>query len=280
MTMKKAHAFAHALAATTALSGGLAQAAETTDTLDQKLWLRVGAFRPSIESNVQVDHPQTGTAGTAIDFERDLGLAKNKTLPTLMLGARFVDNWRVEFEYFHLKRDGNVTLGQLLNVDDSTFPISANVETRFSSSVYRASVGYSFVKTRQAEFGVVLGAHVTKFDISLDGTVTTGGVPAATEREEKNKTIPLPTFGLYGAYTFTPGWTGSGRVDIFKLKHGQYDGRLVNAQANLIYRATDKLGVGLGYRYDDYKVNSTRDDFHGHLDYKFRGPQVFVEAGF
>jgi hypothetical protein len=259
---------------------GLAQAADNTDTLNQSVWLRLGAFHPSISSNAQVDQPTTGAPGTAIDFERDLGLEKTKTLPTLLLGARFGGNWRAEFEYFHLSRDGNQTLGQILNVDDSTFPVSAAVSTHFSSSVYRASIGYSLVKTPQLEFGGVVGAHVTTFDISIEGDVTSGGSTLAAQREEKNKTVPLPTLGLYGAYAFAPGWVTTGRVDFFKLKHGDYDGRLVNGQLNLIYRVNPAIGLGLGYRYDDYKVTSARSDFRGHVDYKFRGPQVFLEAGF
>jgi opacity protein-like surface antigen len=259
---------------------GIAHAADNTDTLNQNVWLRLEAFRPNIQSNARIDRSQTGTAGTEIDFERDLGLSETKTLPTLLLGARFGGSWRAEFEYFHVSRDGSQTLGQILNVDDTTFPVSARVSTHFSSSVYRASIGYSFVKTPQAEFGAVLGAHVTKFDVSIEGDITAGGSSLAAQREEQNKTVPLPTIGLYGAFAFAPGWVTTGRVDLFKLKHGQYDGRLVNAQANLIYRVNQNIGVGLGYRYDDYKVSATRDDFRGFVDYKFRGPQVFVEAGF
>ena len=92
--------------------------------------------------------------------------------------------------------------------------------------------------------------------------------------------MPLPTLGLYGAWAVAPGWETTGRVDVFKLRHGEYDGRLVNAQANLIYRFNANLGLGAGYRYDDYKVTSTRDDFRGYVNYKFKGPQVFLEAGF
>ena len=91
-------------------SASAALAADGTDTLNQSVWLRVGAFHPAISSNAQIDHPQTGVAGTAIEFERDLGLGKKKTLPTLLLGARFAGAWRAEFEYFHLGRTGAVVL--------------------------------------------------------------------------------------------------------------------------------------------------------------------------
>lgn len=261
-------------------SASAALAADGTDTLNQSVWLRVGAFHPAISSNAQIDHPQTGVAGTAIEFERDLGLGKKKTLPTLLLGARFAGAWRAEFEYFHLGRTGVETLGQLLNVDDSIFPVSAAVTTSFKSTVYRAGVGYSFVKTPQAELGLVLGAHVTKFDISIEGVVSAAGAPLVTQAEVQKKTVPLPTLGLYGAYALAPGWATTGRVDVFKLKRGQYDGRLVNAQLNLIYRVTSNVGLGIGYRLDDYKLTSTRDDFRGRVDYKFSGPQAFLEASF
>jgi len=270
---------------TTALAAVLgacaaAQAADATDVLNQNVWLRIDAFRPSITSTAQVDHPGTGAPGTEIEFERDLGLADKKTMPTLLLGARFAGAWRAEFEYFRLNRDGTQTLGQLLNFDDSTFPVQASIATRFDSSVYRASIGYSFVQTPTVELGAVVGAHVTKFDISLEGNVSAAGQPIVVQREEQNKTVPLPTVGVYGAWAIAPGWAATARADIFKLKRGQYDGRLINGQVNLIFRATPNLGIGIGYRYDDYKVNAEREDFRGHVDYKFRGPQLFLEAGF
>lgn len=268
-----------ALAAAAAVAAGSADAADN-DALNQSVWLRVGAFHPSITSTAQVDHPGTGAPGTAIDFEHDLGLKDRKTMPTLLLGARFAGAWRAEFEYFQLKRDSVTTLGQILNFDDSTFPIQASLATKFDSSVYRASIGYSFVQTPTVELGAVFGVHVTRFDIVLEGNVSAAGQPLVVQREQQDKTVPLPTLGVYGAWAIAPGWAASARADIFKLKRGQYDGRLINGQVNLIWRATGNLGIGLGYRYDDYKVSAERSDFRGHVDYKFRGPQMFLEAGF
>lgn len=266
------------LLAALAVAAGAARAADA-DSLNQSVWLRIGAFHPDIRSNVRVDHPTTGASGTEVQFE-DLGLAKKKTLPTLLLGARFGGAWRAEFEYFQLRRDGRTTLGSLLNFDDTTFPVQASLETSFHSDVYRASLGYSFVKTPQAEVGAVFGLHVTSFDISLLGTVSAQGQPITTQSEKQKHTVPLPTVGLYGAFALAPNWEATGRVDLFQLKHDRYDGRLINAQANVIYRFNGNVGIGLGYRYDDYRVNATKDDFRGHLEYKFRGPQAFVEVGF
>lgn len=260
-------------------AAGAAHAADGTNTLNQSVWLRIGAFHPDISSNARVDHPVTGASGTEVEFE-DLGLPKKKTFPTLLLGARFGDGWRAEFEYFQLKRSGVTTLGQLLNFDDTTFPVQASLATSFRSDVYRASLGYSFVHTPQAEVGAVFGLHVTHFDIGLVGTVGVQGQQLTTQAEQKKQTVPLPTLGLYGAFVLAPGWEATGRVDVFSLRHNQYDGRLINAQANVIYRVSSNVGLGLGYRYDDYRLNATKDDFHGHLEYKFKGPQAFLEVGF
>lgn len=279
-TIARRTGLASAVAAVLAAGAPAAQAADGTDALNQSVWLRIGAFRPNITSTAQVDHPGTGAAGTAINFENDLNLADRKTMPTLLLGTRFAGAWRAEFEYFQLKRDSVTTLGQLLNFDDSTFPVQASVATKFDSSVYRASIGYSFVQTPTVELGAVFGAHVTKFDIVLEGNVSAAGQPLVVQREQQAKTVPLPTLGVYGAWAIAPGWAATARADIFKLRHGQYDGRLINGQANLIFRATKNLGIGIGYRYDDYKVSAERDDFRGYVDYKFRGPQMFLEVGF
>lgn len=72
------------------------------------------------------------------------------------------------------------------------------------------------------------------------------------------------------------GW----RADFFSLKHRGCDGRLLNGQANLVYRATPHLALGGGLRHVDYKLREDRGDIQGKVDYRFTGPQLFVEMGF
>jgi hypothetical protein len=87
-----------ALRAVLALAGGLAAAGAShaqspSGTLDQRYWLQVGAFRPSIDSEVRYDRTDGGL-GTIVDFERELGLADSKTVPNVLFGVRLNERWR------------------------------------------------------------------------------------------------------------------------------------------------------------------------------------------
>jgi len=258
-----------------------AHAADATDYLTQKLWVQIGAFRPSISSHIQVDRSNTGAAGTDLHLEDELGLPEHKTLGTLLVGARFGERWRAEFEYFSLKRSADKTLLETeIVVDDTTFPISAAVDSEFDSKVARASVGYSFYKTDEAEAGAVAGLHVTRFKFAIEGDGNAGSGPVTLRREEASHTVPLPTAGVYGTWAFAPSWLASARADVFDLKLKGRKGRLLNLQANVAYRFTANVALGLGYRYDDYKLTQTRDDPRGEVRYTFQGPQVFLDAGF
>lgn len=262
-----------------AATWAVAAAAQPIDTLDQKMWLRLGAFHPAIDTTARIDTASGSVIGTEFSFE-GLGLAKRKTLPTLLVGARLGSAWRAEFEYFRLSRSGSATLAGQLTVDDTVYPASARLDSRFSSDIYRLSGGYSFVKTAQAELGAVAGLHITRFDIALTGTGTVSGQVVSSATERRRQTVPLPTLGLYGALAFAPGWQTTARADYFSLRRGGYDGRLVNAQVNVLYRFNRQVAFGAGWRIDDYRVAADRSSFSGQLEYRFSGPQALLEASF
>jgi outer membrane receptor protein involved in Fe transport len=250
-----------------------------TASAQDNWWIQAGAFRPSIDSSIRVDDSGSGLLGTNVGFEDGLGLSKRKTLGSILAGMRLGARWRIEAEYFELNRSVNrFALNQTIVVDDTTFPVTALVDTTFDSRVFRIGAGYSFVKNANAEFGLAFGVHLTNFEVGITGTLAGGG--ASLGRETRDATVPLPTAGLYGSVALAPNWWLSGRADVFSFRHDDFDGRLVNVQAAVTYRFNPNLGLGLGYRYDDYRVDASRDDFSGRFDYQFRGPQVFLEARF
>ncbi|MGY4830044.1 hypothetical protein ACVNIS_15855 [Sphaerotilaceae bacterium SBD11-9] len=246
----------------------------------QRYWFELGAFMPNVNSSARFDNKNTGRPGTSVDFEDDLDLADRRTLPTLLFGTRFGDNWRMEFEYFELKRTGSRSLSRDISFGDADFTVGASINSEFSSKVYRLSGGYSFYKTPDAEIGGVLGLHITDFIVALEGQASVNGGAVALRSERKTQLAPLPTLGLYGSYAFSPAWDISGRADYFTVKIDQYKGRLLNLQGAVRYHFTPTWSLALGYRYDDYRLDGDGEDWTGEVKYRFAGPQLTLRAGF
>jgi len=273
---------ARLLATTVAGSGcGAACAQAAGPELNQSFWLHLGAFRPHIDSVFRIDSNRTALPGSTINGEKDLGWADNETVGSLLLGARLGDRWRLEFEYFELDRAADAPLVERsLSIGDSSFALSARVASEFTSSVYRFTAGYSMIRLPQAEVGVAIGVHVTDFSVVIEGTAAVNGVTVARQREQRQELLPLPTAGLYGTWAFTRDWVVQGRVDWFSLSYDGYEGTLWNVQANLLYSFSPNFAVGIGYRLNDYEVKADRSNWRGEVNYRFRGPQILVEAGF
>ena len=243
---------------------------------EDNYWLRIEGYYAKAESTARVD-ATNGQTGTVIDFEKDLGLGETKTTAAFLLGARFFDNWRTEFEYYELKRNSSRVIDREISWGDTVYPISARLDASFDSTIYRWSTGYSFIKSTEAELGASLGLHVTSFGLALSGSTGEGG---ALQTERREQTVPLPTLGLYGTYAFSPEISMNGRADVLYLSYNEYSGRLLNFNLGVDWRFTKNFGVGVGYRFVDYQLDITRNSWHGEVNYKFSGPTVYLNAAF
>ncbi|MBO9557556.1 MAG: outer membrane beta-barrel protein [Caulobacter sp.] len=247
--------------------------------VEDKYWLQVQAFWPTINTSVEVNSA-SGARGTKIDLESDLDLADRKSLPAIFGGARFGDRWTVVGEYYALNRHGSASANRDITFDDVTFPSGVTIDSEFKTDVYRVAVGYSFIKNDKADVGVVAGLHVTQFTVGLEGQGHVGSAAIQSETRKRDALAPLPTVGLYGVYQAAPKISLGGRVDYLSLKVSDYDGRLVNAQASVAYRAWKNVGVGVMYRYVDYKLGIEKDRWNGEVAYTFKGPALFLQAAF
>lgn len=168
-----------------------------------------------------------------------------------------------------------------IDFDDVTYQVGMAIDTRFDSDIYRLTVGYDLVRRKNAEFGVAIGAHVTDFEVELDGQGTVEGTAIASRQHRRKSALaPLPTIGAFGAIQLAPRFTLRGRVDWLKLSVGDYGGELWNAQAGLDYRLHRNIALGVTYRYVDYRIHAEKPDWTGRMSYRFRGPALVVRAGF
>jgi len=240
-------------------------------------WLQLHGFWPSIESTARADALATSRPGTELSLEDDLGLSDREALPAVLMGMRFFDNWRLDFEYYSLKRDASRVTDREINFGDTTFDLSTQLNSSFESSVYRLTVGYSFIKSQEMDLGVALGLHVTDFELILSGSNNLGG---AARRQAQDALAPLPTIGLYGTYAISPAFGVRARADLLSFSYGDYDGSLTNVELAVDWRFHPNFSVGAGYRYVNYELEASSSSWKGEVNYKFSGPILFVEAAF
>jgi len=242
--------------------------------LNDKFYFGAGVYLTTTSSNLQVN--SNSGLGTSIDMEKLLGLQSNKGVPFGMGRWRFTDRWRVEVEYFQLNRSGSKAIDQSINVGDTTFPINAQMNTKFDFSDTRVSVGYSFFKTADKELGVALGAHVLSYDLSLNGTFN----GAAVGSESAAVTAPLPVLSGYGTFALTDRWAVDARLDRFSLTFDAYKGNMTSLAVDILYQPFRHVGFGLGYRAVFIDLGFTASSWSGNATQAYQGPLAFVTASF
>ncbi|MAN12735.1 hypothetical protein [Sphingobium naphthae] len=269
------------------LTGACAAAALSppagAQTLDNDYWISAMAFFPRIDTDVRVssDTPSVPGAeiGTDIDFEKDLALDRGEVLPSFNAGARF-GKVIVGADFYKLQRRGETSLSRDISFDGVIYPANVEVESGFDSEIYRLTVGYALVQKPNLELGVAIGAHVTRFEMSLSGLASLGGEAAQTEVRRRDALAPLPTIGAFGTWKVAPRVELNGRFDWLSLEIDDYDGRLLNAQVGANYLVTKNIAVGVAYRYVDYRLGIEKDRWDGLVRYKLYGPAILLQASF
>jgi hypothetical protein len=262
-----------ALAGSAPLSAVLAQQAGWTvhPALQDRWAFQLGVYSPKVNTTFRLNGTG-GLIGTEVNAEEDLGLRERNDMPAFLASVRLGERWKLEFEYLSLERENSRSLSRTINWGDNTYTIGASVNSSFNTDIYRLSVGYSFVKDVQKEFGVVLGLHATDILARINA--------AAVGTEEGDVLAPLPTIGIYGAYAPTPRWLISGRVDVFSLKYEEFDGQLVNTTLGVDYRIWRNLGLGAAWRYIDYDLSVAASRYEGAINYRFSGPLLYLVSSF
>jgi hypothetical protein len=135
-----------------------ADAAETETVpihpaLTKPLFLAAGVYYPTSATNALLA-PSGGGTGVGVDFEDTLGLSEREATGIVSARWRFAEKWRLEAEYFGLKRSATRTLATEIEWGDTTYPVGTAVDSTFDITDTRLAVGYTFFKRKDKEIGV------------------------------------------------------------------------------------------------------------------------------
>jgi hypothetical protein len=258
---------------------------------EYKFNIRLSGFRAIATTELQVDS-DSGVIGEELSFEDDLDLLERDTLPLIDITYRFNPRHMIDFSFVDLSRSGSTNFGREgVTTDDILWSVGTEIDSQFDSEVYRLAYGYSFFNDEQKELGLLVGLHITRFNIELSGRGSIVAIDPVTGNEtvvegeaqrsyNSGFTVPLPVIGLHGTYTLTPEIHFRGWGQIFSLDYDDYDGRLLNLAAMLEYTLNERFGVGFGYTYYGYDLDADGDRLNGSFDYDFRGPTAFFSTSF
>jgi hypothetical protein len=166
--------------------------------------------------------------------------------------------------------------------DDVTYPTNAVIESEFNTDIYRFTVGYAFARGPNYEDRRRDRPSCDRFrSLPFRPGHRSPAIrcsrlrPAAVARWRRCRHSACSAPGKVAPHV-----TVGGRIDYLSLSIDDYDGRLINTQATVTYRVWENVGIGLMYRYVDYRLDVEKNDYFGRIRYKFNGPAIFLQLGF
>lgn len=253
--------------------------------LDDKYFLVLGGFFSNVNSEVRIDS-SSGTPGSGLDLEDDLGLDDYAVSPYLYFRWRYHPQHRLEFEYYELLRNGARISQRSFSVGSVSGDAGVFIQTGFDVRIGRVTYGYDLFKDDKKEFGILAGMHVTaaEVDFRFEGDLTiegVGDVSGTVAEEEEGITFPLPHVGAFFAYSFTPKLSTQLDLLLFRIEVAGIRGTLTEANATLHYQFGKNFGIGTGVKYYHFSLEDT--DFSNRdsrFDYDFFGPVLYGSISF
>jgi hypothetical protein len=245
-----------------------------------------GGFFPQVDSSLQLN-PTAGGQGSDLDFESNLGLDDQLSLPWVSGYWRVGRRHNLEFEWARFDRNGAIGADRQFEIGDTIAEIGAQIDTQLDFDLFRLTYGYSVVRSDRADLQLQFGVHVAEIsaNLSLTGMLTIPGqgtidttIPVA---ESGQKTAPLPHFGASFAYAFTPKLAASFNFIGLELELDELDGRIIESGVNLEYAFSQRFSLAGGWRYFDVDVSDKKDpDLNGAFEFRYTGPVVYGTVRF
>lgn len=253
-------------------------AAQTNPVLFPRFGISGGGYLTDFGTTLRVDPHVEGLQGTSIDLERDLGLTSSKTLTRAGIEWRPFDRHEIDLAYFRTQRRGNLNINKQIVYEDTTFPINANVRSRFDIDYWDLSYTYWARKAANDGLGVNIGVMGMSFNGELNASVA--GISATLQQDAKAK-IPLPVIGVEGRWAIGSHIATTLRGSFLpEVSFKDYKGQAYLGRASAEYDIGQWLGLGLGYNYLKLNGSADKTNFHADLDMSVRGLEGFVHLVF
>lgn len=242
-----------------------AQAAPNGENAWVELELR--AWAPTLKGSVQSS--ANGLLGSAVEFDRTLGVNTQQSFIWPKITLHFADRHRLSVSYLNMQYGGDKTLAQSFNFGGQTFNVNAGVRSELELKEIVGGYQYDFLKFSRLAANFNLQVHY----LDIDAQVRGGGLVAKEDFQ-----VPIPTIGG-GIQAWPVDWVKmSADFNIFKLGVSGFKGELIDSQASLTISPWDWVGLSAGYRY--FRILARDTDSNDRADWLQKGPYVSLMVRF
>ncbi len=228
-----------------------AQAQREFEPLFDKFNFSVQGSWVKLTTEIRLDSDVAGK-GTTLNFEDDLGLGDNETIPTLSFEWQVAKKHKLGVRWQDINRDSNAQALTEIDWGDETIPINADITLGFD--ITQAFIDYTYypwVKERWAA-GFGLGLRWMDLQVTLAYRDNESDIE---EQSDVKGTAPLPYLYFEYRRLFSDHWrftTGLGwlYIKIDDIKGGQWIGRV-----GIEYLAGKRWAFGFAINLSDIDVD-------------------------
>jgi hypothetical protein len=209
------------------------------ELLPDGFMLRFGGYRVQNAETIMRLDANDLSIGTYIDFGETLGGESSTTVARMDGLYRFNDKHALGFSWYALKFTGSRTLSTPIDWGGQQF--SSQVDSELKFDVYKLNYQYSLFHNKEAELGVLVGLHIMRVSAGISAT-------GIGESKAEAITAPLPVFGFYADYNFTPRFSAFYNYQFFFVNYqDKIKGGLGDFMLGTEYRLFRNFALGAAY---------------------------------
>ncbi len=264
------------------LTAAPAEAQRSFEPLFDKFNFKLAGSWVGIKTEIRLDSEVLGR-GTTLNFEDDLGLGSNETIPTLAFEWQIARKHKLGVRWQDISRDSTAQALTEIQWGDEIIPINADITLAFD--ITQAFIDYAYypwVKERWAA-GFGFGLRWMDIQTTLAYQDEDNDVEGSTDVKG---TAPLPYLYFEYRRLFSDNWrfiTGLGwlYIEIDDIKGGQWIGR-----ASIEYLAGKRWSFGAAINIAQASVDWTAitveegDLLSAAIDLDINDLSVFVRVRF
>ncbi len=185
-------------------------------------------------ANIRADNGSL--QGTNVDLVNDLGLERNKGVPSVSLSARFWDRNRIHINYVGFAYSANQAVSSSFVFNGATYPTGSRVATDMTLSFTRFGYEFELYKSEGGAVGIGLAGDA----IRTKTTLVTNQILS----NSADASVVVPMLSLSGRFSFGQ-WAS---LHMFLAGIGYEQSSAFDFEAMLDITPIENVAVSLGFR--------------------------------